>query len=59
MREMAGGSTWGNISWRYTRGTLRVLRDDQAGAMPLASAVRMMLGWKKDRRRASRGPVRR
>jgi hypothetical protein len=37
----------------YTIGTLRVWATISAGAMPLASAVRIMLGWKADRRRAS------
>jgi hypothetical protein len=38
------GAPWGEYFLAYTRGTLSVLATIRAGAMPLASAVRMMLG---------------
>ena len=52
-RDRAGASTWREYFLAYTIGTLRVWATIRAGAMPLASAVRIRFGWKADRRLAS------
>jgi hypothetical protein len=43
-RDRAGASTWREYFLAYTIGTLRVWATISAGAMPLASAVRIRLG---------------
>jgi hypothetical protein len=42
VRQMAGASTWVEYFLAYTIGTLRVWATISAGAMPLASAVRIV-----------------